>query len=181
MWLTVADAYGDHTHQSIALDEADEEMDILHWRLTAEVANGTMTSGTAAQVTLLSPFYERLGEIMPSTWPAGSAPSIRGMGLTWDHRGAGARPCPRGPAVRSGRRRASPAPHDTACATGGGETVNADGHPLGAAALGTGPFRDAVVVGMLGAGGGVALFRVWQPTLYAEAGAVQRIQEGHQP
>ncbi|MDQ2724014.1 MAG: hypothetical protein M3Y36_00730 [Actinomycetota bacterium] len=62
MWQTVADAYRDRSHQSIALDEADEEMDILHRRLTAEVANGTMTPGTAAQVTLLARFYERLGD-----------------------------------------------------------------------------------------------------------------------
>ncbi len=62
MWQTVADAYQDRTHQSIALDEADEEMDLLHRRLTAEVANGTMIPPTAAQVTLLARFYERLGD-----------------------------------------------------------------------------------------------------------------------
>lgn len=62
MWQTAADAYRTRTHQGIALDEADEEMDILHRRLTAEVAEGTMTPGTAAQVTLLARFYERLGD-----------------------------------------------------------------------------------------------------------------------
>ena len=62
MWQTVADAYEARTHQSIALDVADEEMDILHRRLTTEVATGAMSPGTAAQVTLLARFYERLGD-----------------------------------------------------------------------------------------------------------------------
>jgi phosphate transport system protein len=44
------------------LDEADEEMDILHVRLTDEVARSGMATPIAAQVTLLARFYERLGD-----------------------------------------------------------------------------------------------------------------------
>lgn len=62
MWNTVADAYRDRSHQAVALDEADEEIDILHARLTAEIATGSMSAPTAAQVTLLARFYERLGD-----------------------------------------------------------------------------------------------------------------------
>ena len=62
MWNTVAQAYRDQSHQAVALDEADEEIDILHARLTTEIATGTMSASTAAQVTLLARFYERLGD-----------------------------------------------------------------------------------------------------------------------
>ncbi|MDQ6838067.1 MAG: phosphate transport system regulatory protein PhoU [Actinomycetota bacterium] len=62
MWQTVAGAYSDRSHQAIPLDEADEEIDVLHKRLTGEVALGTMDTATAAQVTLLARFYERLGD-----------------------------------------------------------------------------------------------------------------------
>ena len=44
------------------LDEEDEEIDILHERLTGEVARGSMPTAVAAQVTLLARFYERLGD-----------------------------------------------------------------------------------------------------------------------
>lgn len=62
MWHTAARAYQDRSEQAIALDEADEEIDLLHQRLTTEVASGTMNPATAAQVTLLARFYERLGD-----------------------------------------------------------------------------------------------------------------------
>lgn len=62
MWQTVAGAYGDRSHRAVLLDEADEEIDVLHKRLTGEVASGTMDAATAAQVTLLARFYERLGD-----------------------------------------------------------------------------------------------------------------------
>jgi phosphate transport system protein len=62
MWETVAGAYGDRSHQGVQLDEADEEIDVLHERLTGEVASGSMDAATAAQVTLLARFYERLGD-----------------------------------------------------------------------------------------------------------------------
>ena len=62
MWRAVADAFGDRSSQGVALDEADEEMDILHDRLTGEVAAEAMPAPVAAQVTLLGRFYERLGD-----------------------------------------------------------------------------------------------------------------------
>jgi phosphate transport system protein len=62
MWRAVADAFGDRSSQGVALDEADEEMDILHDRLTQEVAAEAMPVSVAAQVTLLGRFYERLGD-----------------------------------------------------------------------------------------------------------------------
>jgi phosphate transport system protein len=62
MWRTVADAFADRSSQEVALDEADEEMDILHDRLTREVAAEAMPMPVAAQVTLLARFYERLGD-----------------------------------------------------------------------------------------------------------------------
>jgi phosphate transport system protein len=46
----------------VELDEVDEEIDVLHERLTNEVATGVMPPPVAAQVTLLSRFYERLGD-----------------------------------------------------------------------------------------------------------------------
>jgi phosphate uptake regulator len=37
-------------------------MDILHDRLTSEIAGGSMPSAIGAQVTLVARFYERLGD-----------------------------------------------------------------------------------------------------------------------
>jgi phosphate transport system protein len=62
MWNMAAHAYAQHAAQGVELDEADEELDVLHERLTNEVAQGDMTTALAAQVTLLSRFYERLGD-----------------------------------------------------------------------------------------------------------------------
>lgn len=62
MWRSVADAYDDWQVRAISLDEADEELDILHDRLTSEVAAGSMAPSASAQVTLLARFYERLGD-----------------------------------------------------------------------------------------------------------------------
>lgn len=62
MWAAVADAFTERLLSSVILDEADEELDILHDRLTAEVASGTMPAAVAAQVTLIARFYERLGD-----------------------------------------------------------------------------------------------------------------------
>lgn len=62
MWHAVADAYADGSARSVALDDADDEMDELHERLTAEIAKGAMPVAFAAQVTLLARFYERLGD-----------------------------------------------------------------------------------------------------------------------
>src|ERR1700722_7298928 len=38
MWRDAADAYGDRSAQSVSLHEDDEEIDILHERLTSEIA-----------------------------------------------------------------------------------------------------------------------------------------------
>jgi phosphate transport system protein len=62
MWRTAADAYADRTAQGLALDEDDEEMDLLHERLTREIAAEEMSSTLAGQLTLLARFYERLGD-----------------------------------------------------------------------------------------------------------------------
>jgi phosphate transport system protein len=62
MWKGASDAFGARTPMLIALEEDDEEIDILHDRLTEEVARGVMPTGIAAQVTLLARFYERLGD-----------------------------------------------------------------------------------------------------------------------
>ena len=62
MWQEAADAFGERDRISERLDKADEEMDILHERLTREVEAGEMSVTIAAQVTLLARFYERLGD-----------------------------------------------------------------------------------------------------------------------
>ncbi|MHB1582310.1 MAG: phosphate signaling complex PhoU family protein [Acidimicrobiales bacterium] len=62
MWRAAADAYAERSSASDALAEADEELDILHERLTSEVATEAMPVSVAAQVTLLARFYERLGD-----------------------------------------------------------------------------------------------------------------------
>jgi phosphate uptake regulator len=62
MWRTTALAFADRSAQGIALDQADEELDILRNRLTSEVARGVMLTSISAQVTLIARFYERLGD-----------------------------------------------------------------------------------------------------------------------
>ena len=62
MWKATADAFGAQVPPVITLDEDDEEIDILHERLTGEVARRAMPTAVAAQVTLLARFYERLGD-----------------------------------------------------------------------------------------------------------------------
>ena len=62
MWRDAADAYADRQAHSVQLDEADVEMDILHERLSAEIARGEMPAPVAAEVALLARFYERLGD-----------------------------------------------------------------------------------------------------------------------
>jgi phosphate transport system protein len=62
MWNTATSAYAERSAHGVELDEADEELDVLHERLTNEVASGAMSAPVAAQVTLLSRFYERLGD-----------------------------------------------------------------------------------------------------------------------
>ena len=62
MWRDAADAYGDRSARADALAEDDEEIDILHDRLTGEIAAESMPTAISAQVTLLARFYERLGD-----------------------------------------------------------------------------------------------------------------------
>ena len=62
MWRAAADAYGDRAANAASLSEDDEEIDILHDRLTGEVAAGAMPTSIGAQVTLLARFYERIGD-----------------------------------------------------------------------------------------------------------------------
>ena len=62
MWRDAADAYADRSARSHALHEDDEEIDILHDRLTTEIAAETMPTAVGVQVTLLARFYERLGD-----------------------------------------------------------------------------------------------------------------------
>jgi phosphate transport system protein len=64
MWQSTAAAYigNEDEADSVALHETDEELDILHDRLTAEISTGDMPTTVAAQVTLISRFYERLGD-----------------------------------------------------------------------------------------------------------------------
>jgi phosphate transport system protein len=51
MWRDAADAYADRSAQSESLHEDDEEIDILHDRLTGEIAAETMPTAIGAQVT----------------------------------------------------------------------------------------------------------------------------------
>lgn len=62
MWKVAADAFGDRTLLGDRLEEADDEMNVLHASLTTEVASEGMPTAVAAQVTLLARFYERLGD-----------------------------------------------------------------------------------------------------------------------
>ncbi|HET9690671.1 MAG TPA: PhoU domain-containing protein [Acidimicrobiales bacterium] len=62
LWQEAAGAFGRGAASGADLEEADDELDILHERLTAEVARGGMDPTISAQVTLLGRFYERLGD-----------------------------------------------------------------------------------------------------------------------
>ena len=62
MWGSVADRYLVGSDDAVDLAEVDEEIDLLHDRLTAEIAKGAMEAPVIAQVTLLARFYERLGD-----------------------------------------------------------------------------------------------------------------------
>ena len=62
MWRDAADAYVDGVSRAGELAEDDEEINILHDRLTREIAAGAMPTAIGAQVTLVARFYERLGD-----------------------------------------------------------------------------------------------------------------------
>jgi phosphate transport system protein len=62
MWQITAVAFVDTKAADLELHEEDEELDILADRLTAEIAHSEMSTTVAAQVTLISRFYERIGD-----------------------------------------------------------------------------------------------------------------------
>lgn len=62
MWRATAVAYKRRSAEGVVLDETDEEIDILHDRLTVEVATESMPTRIASEVTLIGRFYERLGD-----------------------------------------------------------------------------------------------------------------------
>ncbi len=62
MWQAVGASYVRKDAGTLELEEQDEELDILHDRLAGEIARGEMPSNVAAQVTLVSRFYERIGD-----------------------------------------------------------------------------------------------------------------------
>jgi phosphate transport system protein len=62
MWQSVAASYVNADAAELELHEEDEELDILHDRLTSEIAKGDMETTVTAQVTLISRFYERIGD-----------------------------------------------------------------------------------------------------------------------
>jgi phosphate transport system protein len=62
MWQAVAGAYVAKDGEPLDLDEEDEELDILHDRLTNEIAKSDLSTTVAAQVTLVARFYERIGD-----------------------------------------------------------------------------------------------------------------------
>jgi phosphate transport system protein len=62
MWEAAADSFADRTAVAFALNEADEEMDSLHARITDEIVHGSMSSSVTIEVTLVARFYERLGD-----------------------------------------------------------------------------------------------------------------------
>jgi phosphate transport system protein len=62
MWHETGEGFARGTAVGNALDEADEELDILRDRLTSEVAGASMPPSVAAQITLVGRFYERLGD-----------------------------------------------------------------------------------------------------------------------
>ena len=62
MWQAVGASYVEKDAGTLELEEQDEELDILHDRLAGEVARGEMPTNVAAQVTLVSRFYERIGD-----------------------------------------------------------------------------------------------------------------------
>ncbi|MGP8162850.1 MAG: phosphate signaling complex PhoU family protein [Acidimicrobiales bacterium] len=62
MWSTAADAYLDRNSRARALEQADEELDILHGRLTHEIGTSEMSNPVTTEVTLVARFYERLGD-----------------------------------------------------------------------------------------------------------------------
>ena len=63
MWRGVSDAFSQRDAEAAArLREEDDELDELHSSLTAELASGAMKTPVTMELTLVSRFYERLGD-----------------------------------------------------------------------------------------------------------------------
>jgi phosphate transport system protein len=63
MWRQAADSwYQRDRSAAITLSERDDEMDELYVSLIAELASGRMTVPVTMEMTLVSRFYERLGD-----------------------------------------------------------------------------------------------------------------------
>jgi phosphate transport system protein len=63
MWRGVSDAFSQRDADAAArLREEDDELDELHSSLTAELASGAMKTPVTMELTLVSRFYERLGD-----------------------------------------------------------------------------------------------------------------------
>lgn len=63
IWRAAGDSYADRDPAAAAaLEPMDDELDDLHTTLTAELLNGSVPAGVAADATLVARFYERLGD-----------------------------------------------------------------------------------------------------------------------
>lgn len=62
MWQAVGAAYINAEAGALQLHEEDEELDILHDRLMSEIEKSDMSTSVTAQVTLITRFYERIGD-----------------------------------------------------------------------------------------------------------------------
>jgi phosphate transport system protein len=63
MWRTATDAFADRDPAvAAALRRRDDDLDDLHVRLTAELAEGSLPPAAAIEMGLLGRFYERLGD-----------------------------------------------------------------------------------------------------------------------
>jgi len=63
LWRAAADAFADRDPSAgEALEAADDEVDELHAQLTAALLDGSVATALATDATLVSRFYERLGD-----------------------------------------------------------------------------------------------------------------------
>jgi phosphate transport system protein len=63
MWRKAANSWRQPGHSAAAvLAERDDEMDVLHASLMAELASGQVALPAAIEMTLVAPFYEHLGD-----------------------------------------------------------------------------------------------------------------------
>jgi phosphate transport system protein len=63
MWRDATEAFGDRDPEAAArLFEADDELDMLHNYLTAELVSGAVGVSVALEMALVGRFYERLGD-----------------------------------------------------------------------------------------------------------------------